>query len=333
VTDSAQAERARTFVSIAVAVWCALACNARSGNGHGDAPGDGKGAAHRDAALAQLRNAEYSRTPAAVSDEALADHDPAIRRAAARALARIDDATTVERLVKALADEDDEVVAWAAYGLGAACPIGDLKTVRVLVARLTSLEAAHEPQQGGPFSARDAIFDALARCGSSPAEATLRAWLRGPQDARSGAALALARLASRQHRLDDASIVALLDAAGGSPPIHGALAAFGQLDTVSGVIGKRLVEVSERSIRDAGSERSLAISALAAAGEEGVELLSAVLTNEQLPPLIRTRAAVTLGRVGKAASPALAAAVAALAPSGENGADVHWLDTHFAPLR
>src|SRR5581483_9648152 len=120
------------------------------------------------------------------------------------------------------------------------------------------------------------------------------------------------------------------DVAGGAAPVHGALAAFGQLDAVSSAIAKRLVEVAERAIRDAGRERAFAISALSPAGEEGVELLSAVLTNEQLPALTRTRAAVTLGRVGKSAAPALAAAVGALAPS--NGADAHWLDAHFGPL-
>jgi cyclophilin family peptidyl-prolyl cis-trans isomerase/HEAT repeat protein len=332
VTGAARASRARTFAVIIAATWCALACNPRAGDARGEGPDDHKGAtANRDAALAAVRSAEYSRTASAVSDLALADHDPVIRRAAARALARIGDAASVERLGKSLSDEDDEVVAWAAYGLGSACPVGDVKSVRALVARLTSLEAAPERQQGAPFSARDAIFDALARCGSAPAEATLRAWLHGPDDARSPAALALARLASRQHRLDDASIVALLDAAGASK-VHGALAAFGQLDAVSGVIAKRLVEVAERSIRDAGRERAFAISALAPAGEEGVELLSAVLTNEQLPTLTRTRAAVTLGRVGKAAAPALATAVGALAPASESAADARWLDAHFAPL-
>ncbi|HVW89897.1 MAG TPA: HEAT repeat domain-containing protein, partial [Gaiellaceae bacterium] len=331
-----RASRARTLASI-LAASSALAahvgCGSRSGGAHGEGPGDGKElAAHRDAALAALRSAEYSRATAAVSDDALADPDPVIRRAAARALARIDDGPAVERLAKALSDEDDEVVAWAAYGLGAACPAGDPKTVRALVARLTSLDAAPERPGRAPFSARDAIFDALARCGSAPAEATLRARLRGTGEARSGAALALGRLAARQHRLDDATVVALLDAASGTPAVHGALAAFGQLDPVSDAIAKRLVEVSERAIREAGRERAFAISALLAAGASGAEPLSAVVANEQLPTLTRTRAAVTLGRIGKATGATLAKAVTALTPEGTNALDRRWLDSHFAPL-
>jgi len=41
-----------------------------------------------------------------------------VRRAAARALARIADDRAAELLGPALADEDAEVVAWSAYGLG-----------------------------------------------------------------------------------------------------------------------------------------------------------------------------------------------------------------------
>ena len=289
--------------------------------------------AHRAFAVRALLLAEYSRSSALVTDEVLSDHDPAVRRAAARALARILDARAVERLSKELADEDDEVVAWSAYGLGAACPLGDTRTVRALVTRLAALDesAAQATKGTPPLSPREAIFDALSRCGSAPAEGTLRAALAGPTDARAAAALSLARLAARQHRLDDASVVALLVAADGPSTVHGALAAFGQLESVSDVSVKRLVEVAERSIRDAGRERGFAISALLPAGAAGAPLLVAVLTNEKLPPSPRTRAASTLGRMGKVALGALATAVSALAPEGVTP-DERWLDAHFAPL-
>src|SRR5207245_2485373 len=44
-----------------------------------------------------------------------------VRRAAARALTRIGGESAEGGLVRALSDEDHEVVAWAAYGLGFSC--------------------------------------------------------------------------------------------------------------------------------------------------------------------------------------------------------------------
>jgi cyclophilin family peptidyl-prolyl cis-trans isomerase/HEAT repeat protein len=311
-----------------------VSCGRRDGDvsGHPAAPTESTEAtAHRESALATLRTAEYSRASAAVSDDLLADHDVAVRRAAARALARILDPRAVERLGAKLADEDDEVVAWTAYGIGEACPLGDTHTVRALAARLTSLEPSAETGRPGHPSAMPALLDALSRCGSTPAEATLRAWLEGAPEARSAAALSLARLAARQHHLDDASVVALLDAANASPPVHGALAAFGQLESIPDIAGKRLVQVAEHSIRDAGRERTFAISALLPSGGAGVELLAAVLTDEKLPPAPRTRAAATLGRMGKVAGPALGTAIEVLVPAG-TVADARWLDVHFAPV-
>jgi cyclophilin family peptidyl-prolyl cis-trans isomerase/HEAT repeat protein len=324
-----------TLFAVAVAASSLLGCRAQNGDtdearAAAETP---ETAARRSASIRKVQAAEYARASAQITDDTLSDHDPPVRRAAARAVSRILDARSVELLAKYLSDEDDEVVAWAAYGLGAACPLGDTRTVRALATRLAALDVqkTQEPSSGlGPLRPRDAIFDALSRCGSTAAEATLRAALTGPEAGRSGAALALGRLAARQHRLEDASVVALLDA-GASSATHGALAAFGQLASIPELTVKRLVQVAERAIREAGRERTFAISALLPAGPAGVGVLTAALSDKKLSPTARSLAASTLGRIGNVGQPALREALAALVPK-DAALDRHWLDETYAPL-
>ncbi len=72
------------------------------------------GGAKRELAI----SAEQRRDSAAIGSESLSSRDVKLRRSAARALSRIADARAAELLLLALADEDSEVVSWAAYGLG-----------------------------------------------------------------------------------------------------------------------------------------------------------------------------------------------------------------------
>src|SRR5437762_2153763 len=66
----------------------------------------------------ELLRAEDQRDLSAVAVDDIASLDVAIRRQAARTLARIAEAPSVPLLMRALADEDADVVAWSAYGLG-----------------------------------------------------------------------------------------------------------------------------------------------------------------------------------------------------------------------
>ena len=59
-------------------------------------------------------------------------HDVVARRESARALSRIADTASVEGLTAHLADEDADVVTWAAYGLGHACKTREDATVKML---------------------------------------------------------------------------------------------------------------------------------------------------------------------------------------------------------
>ncbi|HEY1537137.1 MAG TPA: peptidylprolyl isomerase, partial [Polyangiaceae bacterium] len=163
-----------------------------------------------------LLSAEQRRDSSAIGGEALSSRDASVRRSAARALARIADARAAELLPLALADDDAEVSTWGAYGLGYACKGRETKIVRVLIARAASLSndaPGGAASSGALPSPAEAISDALGRCAGPEAESTLRAWLHGPKARAEAAALGLGRLVERGGKLEDASLVALLDAA------------------------------------------------------------------------------------------------------------------------
>jgi cyclophilin family peptidyl-prolyl cis-trans isomerase/HEAT repeat protein len=269
-----------------------------------------------------LLEQEHLRNSDGVTEADLSNRDVAVRRHAARALARIADARSAELLTKTLADEDPEVVAWAAYGLGYTCKDREAATVRALVARAASWTATRigpaDPAKPGdgvaPLDVRHALADALARCGTSEAEITLRAWLQGPQQQAQHAALALGRLALRANRLDDASIVALLDAASRPQPLHSALFAFTRLQALSESVQARLLRVAQAALKSAGTGRQYAVRALGRAGEEAVEALATVLVSKDYSAGERADAARELARLGEPGQKALGKALVELAP-------------------
>ena len=275
-------------------------------------------------AAKSLLAAEHRRASADVTDAHLSDRDVTVRRHAARALARIADARAVELLRKSLADEDLAVVSWSAYGLGYACKGHESETVRALAARAATLSAApkREPSKAETLaesleSPWFSVTDALARCGTREAERTLRAWL-APMDGRSeAAALALGRLANTKKRLDDASLVALLDAASSDQPLENALFAFGRLSTLTPSVQKRLIEVAKQALGSKGRQRVFAIRALGRAGPDAVEPLANVLTNAELTVSERADAAHGLAKMGDGGQVALATALTQLAPKAE----------------
>ncbi|MEZ4222456.1 MAG: peptidylprolyl isomerase [Polyangiaceae bacterium] len=260
--------------------------------------------------------AEHRRDAAAVPEEVRSSRDVVTRRRAARALARIADAKAADALLSMLRDEDGEVVTWAAYGLGYACKGRELPTVRALVLRAASL-AALAPDTAATAPLVDpnaAIADALARCGTQEAEATLRAWLLNGGKAAESAALALGRLASRQRRLDDASVVALLDAA--SDPdaaVQSALFAFTRLGALPEPVETRLREVARGMIGKTGSQRNFAVRCLGRAGQAAVPDLEKFAADSKEDPSTRAEAARELARQGKAGDEALGRVVKALA--------------------
>jgi cyclophilin family peptidyl-prolyl cis-trans isomerase len=163
----------------------------------------------------------------------------------------------------------------------------------------------------------EALADAIGRCGTPEAESTLRAWL--DIDAReNSAALALGRMASRKKRLDDSSIVSLLDAASRPErPLGAALFAFTRLSNLGESIEKRLFEVaSEALTAKPGPRRSFAVRALGRTGPAGSDRLLGLIVEGKLTPGERADAARELAKPESKAQPLLRDALVAIVPKG-----------------
>jgi cyclophilin family peptidyl-prolyl cis-trans isomerase len=293
-----------------------------------------------------LANAEERRATSDVLPTDLTSHDVSVRRAATRALARIADEPAGERLVTSLDDDDPEVVTWSAYGLGMTCAGHEDARARALTLRATSLLVTraerHAPAPSVPtplFDPLSSIAFALGRCGGADAEHTLRAWLGLGLPLREAAGLALGTLAAEHDRLEDATLVALLDAASrGEAPVASALQAFTRLSHLDDTVKVRLHAVARGALAHSGLGRTLAIRALAAAGEQAAPDLAAVVGASSAPPSERADAARALGRLGDAGQHALADALAPLldeiaTPDGLLGANFGVLSTVLGALK
>jgi cyclophilin family peptidyl-prolyl cis-trans isomerase len=247
----------------------------------------------------RLFSAEQRRDSAAIAPEVLSSRDVRVRRSAARALARIADARASELLLLALADEDPEVNTWAAYGLGYACRGREPKTVRALVARSASLPS------DGPSqlleSPIEAIADALGRCAGAEAENTLRAWLRGPKPRAEAAALALGRLATQTGKLEDLTVVALLDAADRAPdPLQNALFPLTRLTALNASSAERTRTLASSVIAARSPSIEFAVRVLGRTGEAGGAALGALVAQRELAPGLRAQAVRELNAQGLA---------------------------------
>lgn len=258
----------------------------------------------------RILSAEHRRDAKLIEPDDLTSRDGERRRLAVRALARIADSSALERLEPALADEDLRVVRWAAYGLGYGCRERGPRTVRALVARAASLAAdATTPADEGRARAIDAIADALGRCGGPEAEVTLRAWLSLSGAVAESAAFGLGRLASEHKRLDDASIVALLDAAGDPEhPVDAALFPFSRLSTLGETVEARLLDVARDALGRPKAQR-MAIRALGRAGAGAPAVLEKVVVDAAIDAPARAEAARELGRLESAGQASLVRAL------------------------
>lgn len=254
---------------------------------------------------AELRAAENRRDRGVVGEGDLQSPDPAIRRAAARALARIGGEGRAG-LLRLLGDEDAEVVAFAAYGLGWSCQEHEEEHGRALIARALTLP---DTLRAGPLDARESLVRALGRCGTAEAEPTLVAWLKHPL-MRASAALALGDLSVRRPLKED-TLVALTQAA--SEGLGEAMYPFGRID-VSAAVSARVREVATQRLAVDEPMRFFAVRALGHCGEAAVPELGRVLTGN-FRDAERAEAARALGRLGDAGQQALLEALPRLQPA------------------
>ena len=313
-----------------VAVACALAL---AGCGSPTAPAPDAAASVAPAAalgggerLAPILAAELRRAADGVTTADLQSRDVAVRRAAARALARIGGEGARPGLMRALGDEDDEVLAWAAYGIGFWCKGHEKESVTALVARALARDgalAATEAKAPSParLDADAAIRRAVGRCGAEESEPTLVAWLAAPRERAIAAALGLGDLASAKQKLREETLAALLNLAAGSAsnkPVTEALFAVGRLDHVPLTVVDRIREVATARLTDPSEARLFAVRALGRAGDGAAGALARVLGSPAtFSPPERAEAARQLKRLGKAGQRALGEALPALVPSAD----------------
>jgi cyclophilin family peptidyl-prolyl cis-trans isomerase/HEAT repeat protein len=271
--------------------------------------------------LAALRNAEDLRDPTAVLDSDLASSQPEVRRAATRALARIDQPAGIERLLQALADADAETLSWAAYGLGEGCEANRDRIARALIARALSLatEPAPKPAALDPWFA---LARALGQCGSQEAEVTLLNWLDAPAARASSAALGLGDVASRRKRLEEETAAGLLRAAAGDAardPLGEAFYPFGRLKVAPPRAAEQELEAARARLTRGAEARVFAVRAIGKIGEAAIDdLVRIATTPASFTPAERSEAARALGNMGgRKAQSALLKVVAAVAPSAD----------------
>lgn len=304
----------RLALLLALLVALCSACQRRAEN-RGTAATRTAPADTSPARVRELGRLESLRDSRSIGEADLSSREPSVRRAASRALARIADERAHTLLGDALADEDPEVVIWSAYGLGYACRGREPATVRKLASRAASL-GDEGPEQNPLGSPSAAIADALARCGGAEAERTLRSWLNGPAERAESAALALGRLAWAAKRLDDSSLVALLDAADRpNAPVKNALFPFTRIDPPSGALAARLLEVARHALAERRGEPSFAVRALGKASASAAPDLAAILTAAERGAAERADAARALAALGDDGQKALLASLPKIAPA------------------
>jgi len=165
-----------------------------------------------------IARAEDVRRAKDVPAEARTSHDVAARRRSARALARIADTASVDGLVAHLADEDSEVVSWAAYGLGHACKTREDAHVKMLAARAASLgsdagSVGRSGLRGTPeLDPRIAIARGIGRCGGSLSEQALVSLVKAGGTWLEPALLGLGDLARSRKQINADAMTALLEA-------------------------------------------------------------------------------------------------------------------------
>jgi cyclophilin family peptidyl-prolyl cis-trans isomerase len=256
------------------------------------------------------------------SPAALTDHRPEHRLRWAKALARRADDTDRALLLQLLRDGDPSVVAWAAFGLGRSCAGQESETLRALVTRAASLQFSKQVED--PAAAIDpelALALAISRCPSPKTERTLLASLTSTKPRASAAALGLARLSERQGRLEDDSLVALLNAASRDPePISQALLAMDRLTAIDTAVAARLTKVGQAVLEKNGSDRPLAILSLGRGDADATSVLAAVAADSSTSNRDRALAVRALGRRGEEGQAALRELLGTLAPK-DNGDD------------
>jgi cyclophilin family peptidyl-prolyl cis-trans isomerase len=292
-----------------------IACSKTSAPVALPAASDGGVAGGSRADAIAIARAEDQRRAGDVGDRALTSHDVVVRRLAARALARIADDASETGLYRALSDEDSEVAAWGAYGLGFSCKGKEDAHVAALAARAASIDDKKiDPNARIDF--RMALARAIGRCGSGVAERLLASWVRARDAWSEPATFGLGDIANKKGSLSDETTTTLLDAAAPSPtgaPLATALYPFSRAPHVVDAFAQRVLEAARDGLATSTPTRIFSVRALARVGPLAAGDLSRVASTNTFSSLERAEAARGLGQLGLAGKQGASDALAKVA--------------------
>jgi cyclophilin family peptidyl-prolyl cis-trans isomerase len=270
------------------------------------------GASTDSGRVQSLFEAEVSRDASTVTAADLSSRDVRVRRSAVRALARISNRASQALLERSLADEDSEVVAWAAFGLGRICTSGDAEaTIRRIVVRAATWLLKLGPGSSRlPSSRLDPWFafaQSIGRCATPESERVLRSWMSVSSEVARAAVQGLDYYVQSTKNLDASTIVALLDAAEKDRALVVALLPVSRLSRLDPLVGRRLVALAPRLLETAGDERRFLLRALPLAGESAIPILERVVVDDgHYQPLERVEALRAIGKMGATGQEVLA---------------------------
>lgn len=263
--------------------------------------------------------AEDARSTLAIPKEALTARDPIVKRRVAQALARIADKEAATLLLDRLLDDDEEVMAWAGYGLGFGCKGREEATQRAIAARMVSLRSSFDAganlgENAAP-SPYVALPRAVAKCAGPLAEKILAREIteRGPF--LNGAILAIGDLAVKKKGIDastESDLLSLSETKNGTPND----AVFYPLSRVPPRDLARTRDRARDALSRKGWARLFAIKTLGKTGKEAVSDLEPIVSNfASFTPEERVEAARALALAGEDGKKAAAKLLASLAPS------------------
>ena len=267
--------------------------------------------------IREVRAAELTRVPTGVRPADLTSRVVSLRRAAVRALARMRTPGAREALLGALRDEDDEVVAWAAYGIGDACGGNPSELVRALGATLVRLEPRAGAASPGALDARAAIVRAVGRCADALSEPLLVEWARARGDVAESAVFALGDVATKTNRLREETLVALLELGAGtasSEPWGVALYPLGRVAHLPPSVIEHAREVAIARLEEGGASAPYAARALGRTDERATTALAKVVKEATATAALRVEAIRSLARLGPDGQKALRTSLGALVP-------------------
>jgi cyclophilin family peptidyl-prolyl cis-trans isomerase/HEAT repeat protein len=267
-----------------------------------------------------LHRAELSRRAEQVRSSDLSSRDPAVRRSAARALARVRGNAVRPGLLRALGDEDPEVVAWAAYGLGETCVGQREPTASVLLSASVRFVGDSAPGDA-VLSPMRAIARAIGACAAPQSERTLVRWAQQGGGYAVDAIYGLGDIATQKKRLREETWVTLLRLAAGdatSKPLVEALYPLGRVEHLPPSVVERAREVATARLAEPGPARHFAVRALGRTDRHATDKLQELLlASSGFTVTERAEAARALNRLGRPGQKALRAVLAKLVGKGD----------------